>query len=292
MSRPAALDRILSDHPRVTAVEGRSHVALDHALVEGDPVVDHRADALHHGREVDVHRAEPNAELVRTPGVVSDLGGSDQSLGGDTPPSNSGTADRAALEECDSSPATPGHADTGPTAHPRADHSQIESLRLLHGMLGTYRSSGLRRRGQEGRGETPSPPPLEGADCEWQIALITGFDPVTRTRDSRRLTLALTDVAVVGIAPDEASPDGRLGSHHRVSGLVVVRARVPELRVAAAHVTTGRADPEIEARAALFTCVRPGTAVLLGYVLAGRKGEDISEPFQHQCISLEEGSLD
>ena len=289
-----AVDLMLADDTSVTAEERRALIALDHVLVEGDTVVDHLTHAGHHGLEVDLHGTDTDAELVRAAGVVRYLGGPDQGLRGDTPPSDSGATDRAALEERDSGSAAPGHPNACPAAHAAADHCDVVSLASFHGPSAIDRAVGSWPRraergscsGEDRRREVVSPPPLEEADCRRQIALVTGVDPGSppgdsRARVSRGRAPPVADVPVVGVAPDEAAAARRLRAHHRMAGFVEMRSRVPALRVAAADVAAGRADPEADARAAFLTRIRARSLVLLGHVVTGREFQGVSQSLQH-----------
>ena len=115
---PVALDPVLVDEASVPAEERRPGVPLNLVLVEGNPLVDDALHARHYRREVDLHVANADPELVGSAGVLCDLGGSDQSLRRDTPARNSGAAHEARLEERDPLPAAARGVYARPAAHP------------------------------------------------------------------------------------------------------------------------------------------------------------------------------
>jgi hypothetical protein len=94
-------------------------------LVEDDALIDYALYSAHHGSEAHLHVAQADAELGSSAGVVGDLGGSDQSLGGDAPPRDSGAADEARPEQ--RHPPAPGAAHAHPAAHPAADQRDVEA---------------------------------------------------------------------------------------------------------------------------------------------------------------------
>ena len=93
-----AFDRVLRDEPGPATNERHTLVAFDPVLVERDALVDDPSDARHDGRKVHLDRTQFDPELGGLACVVRYLGCPDQGLRRDAPASQSGAADRSALE--------------------------------------------------------------------------------------------------------------------------------------------------------------------------------------------------